>query len=556
MASLEPKAEMSQMNLPSGAMTPATTVHETPSDSAQELTTKQFGGLSFWLIFIAMMVSTFLSALDFTSVATALPTIVEDLHGTEFVWIGSAFALGSTAFLPLSGGLAEIFGRRPVVLGCLAFFGLGSALAGAAQNMNMMIAARTIQGVGGGGILSLTEIVVADLVPLSKRGTYMGLIAAVWAVASAIGPPVGGAFSQSNWRWLFYINLPLTGIAMVLVFFFLRMKTPQDDLRTKLARMDWTGNFLVVVATTITVIALTWAGVKYPWSSYRVLVPLILGLVGLAAFFGYEFKFAKEPVVPLRLFSNRTSLFGYITTFLHSLVATSILYYLPVYFQGALLQGPIHSGVSIFGNSFTIAPFAMIAGASVAVFKVYQPQNFVGWALMTIGVGLLSLLRASTSKGEWVGFQLIEGVGMGILYSVTTFPVLAALPLNETAHALAVFTFLRTYAQTWGVTIGATILQNELKKKLPEAFLSVVSEQGAEIAYAIIPQVPHLPEPLRTQVREAFADSLKVIWYVMAAISAVGFLFVFAMKELPMADVTDENWGIEQNEKAQDVEKA
>ncbi|KAG8888972.1 hypothetical protein FRB99_004040, partial [Tulasnella sp. 403] len=268
------------------------------------------------------------------------------------------------------------------------------------------------------------------------------------------------------------------------------------------------------------------------------------------------FKFAKEPVVPLKLFTNRTSLFGYITTFLHSLVATTVLYYLPVYFQGALLQGPIHSGVSIFGNAFTIAPFAMIAGATVAVFKVYRPQNLVGWALMTIGVGLLSLLKASTSKGEWVGFQLIEGVGIGILFSVTTFPVLAALPLAETAHALAVFTFLRTYAQTWGVTIGATILQNELKKKLPEAFLSVVSAHGAEIAYAAIPQVPHLPEPLRTQVQEAFADSLKVIWYVLAAISAVGFLLVFAVKELPMADVTDEHWGIDEKAKEQDVEKA
>ncbi|KIO16030.1 hypothetical protein M407DRAFT_234031 [Tulasnella calospora MUT 4182] len=160
-------------------------------------------GLRFWLVIVAMMVTTFLSAIDLTSVSTALPTIVQDLNGSEFAWVGSAFALGSTAMLPLVGGLAQIFGRRPVVLGSIAFFALGSGLCGGAKGMNMLIAGRAIQGVGGGGILAMAEIIVADLVPLSERGNYMGIFGAVWAVASAIGPPIGGAFSQSNWRWLF-----------------------------------------------------------------------------------------------------------------------------------------------------------------------------------------------------------------------------------------------------------------------------------------------------------------------------------------------------------------
>ncbi|KAG8907585.1 hypothetical protein FRB99_003509 [Tulasnella sp. 403] len=344
-----------------------------------------------------MMVSTFLSVLDFTSVAMALPTIVKELHGTDFVWIGSAFALGSTAFLPMLGGLAQIFGRRPVVLGSLAFFGLGSLLAGAAQNMNMTIAARNI-------------------------------------------------------------NPPLTALAMILVFFFLRMKTPEDEFKSKMVRMGWMGNLLVVVATTITVIALTWAGIKYPWSSYKVLVPLILGLLGLVAFFLYEARFAKEPVVPPKLFSNRTSLFG----------------------PGQAGSQHIRKLVYDCANVNEYLPVPQLP------FKVYRPQNFVGWAFMTLGVGL-SLLKASSPKGEWVAFQIIEGMGIGMLFSVTTFPVLAALPVSETAHALAVFTFLRPYAQTWGVTIGSTILQNELKKKLPASFLSAVNSHGAEIACAAIP---------------------------------------------------------------------
>ncbi|KAG8891731.1 hypothetical protein FRC01_014543, partial [Tulasnella sp. 417] len=260
-----------------------------------------------------------------TSVSTALPTIVQDLQGTEFAWVGSAYALGSTAVLPLTGGLAQIFGRRPVVLGSLIFFALGSGIAGGAKSMNMLIAGRAIQGVGGGSILSLTEIVIADLVPLSQRGAYLGLIGTVWAVAAAIGPPIGGAFSQSNWRWLFYMNLPLAAIAMALVWFFLRLKTPQDDFNTKMRRMDWIGNGIIILATTITVVALTWAGVKYPWASYQVLVPLILGLLLTAAFFLWEAKFAVEPVVPWELVNNRTAFFGYVGVALHSIVVTTVI---------------------------------------------------------------------------------------------------------------------------------------------------------------------------------------------------------------------------------------
>ncbi|KIO17240.1 hypothetical protein M407DRAFT_228996 [Tulasnella calospora MUT 4182] len=514
------------------------------------------GGLQFWLIFVALMVSTFLSAIDFTSVATALPTIVEQLHGTEFAWVGSAYSLGSTAVMPLVGGLSQVFGRRPVVLGSLVFFALGSGICGGAKNMSMLIGGRTIQGMGGGAILAVTTIIVGDLVPLSKRGAYMGLISGVWAVASAIGPPVGGAFSESNWRWLFYLNLPLTAIAMVLVWRFLHLRVPHDDLRSKMRRMDWTGNIIIIAGTTISIIALTWAGVKYPWSSYKVLVPLILGLASIAVFLVYEAKFAVEPVVPWELLSNRNSFLGYSTVFLHGIVSTAILFYLPVYFQGTLLQSPVKSGVSIFGNAFTIAPGAIVSGVTVAVFGVYRPQNFLGWALTITGVGLLSLLKVGSPTGQWIGFQLIEGVGLGLLYSAPQFPILSSLPVNKSAHALALLTFVRSYSQTWGVTIGASILQNELKKKLPAVFLSMFPAEGVEIAYAAIPQIHGLQEPIKTEVRAAFSASLRVTWLTMIGVSALGLGCVLGMRELKMHEVTDEEWGMkEKNEKQMDVEK-
>ncbi|KIO20425.1 hypothetical protein M407DRAFT_29949, partial [Tulasnella calospora MUT 4182] len=359
--------------------TPGSTLHgDSLSDSEQvppATSTPAIGRLQFWLIFVALMVTSFLSAIDLTSVSTALPTIVEDLNGTDFAWVGSAFALGSTAILLLIGGLSQIFGRRPITIGSILLFALGSGICGGATNMAMLIAGRTIQGMGGGGILATSEIVVADMVPLRQRGAYMGAIGAIYAIASAIGPPIGGAFSQSNWRWLFYMNLPLSAIALALVWFFLHLKVPQDDLRSKMQRMDWIGNILVIIGTTLTVIALSWAGAKYPWSSYQVLVPLVLGMAFVVGFFVYEAKVPVGPVVPWELVNNRTSFFGYATTFLHGIVATCIIYYLAVYLQGTLMQSPVKSGVSAFGLALTITPGAIACGATVSIFNIYRPQN-------------------------------------------------------------------------------------------------------------------------------------------------------------------------------------
>ncbi|KAG9009514.1 hypothetical protein FRB94_014201 [Tulasnella sp. JGI-2019a] len=537
------------------------TVNQEPIDSTG---TSGLGTTRFWLVFASLMMATFVSALDVTAVSTALPTIVYKLHGSEFTWVGSAYALASTAFLPMSGGMAQIFGRKPVLLGFLGFFIVGSAVCGASTSLNMLIAGRTVQGVGSGGILSLTEIIVADLVPLAQRGLYMGLIGMVWAVAAASGPPIGGAFSDSSWRWLFYMNVPLTAIAIVGVAIFLNVRAPKDDFRSKMKRMDWIGNFIVVAATSATIIGLTWGGVRYPWSSFRVVVPLVLGLVGLVAFLAYEAKYPLEPVVPWKLVKNRTTLSGYLITFFHGIVVACIFFYLPVYFQAVKSQSAVHSGVTLLATAATVAPGAIVCGASVTILKMYRPQNFLGWALLTIGTGLVSLLTYSTTEAGYVGYQILAGVGMGILYPSPSFAILASQPLSETAHALALFAFVRQFANTWGITIGSTILQNGLKKHLPASIIDQLSASsggvGNEIAYAVIPIIHSLPEDLKVQTQVAFATSLQLIWHVMLGICGVGMLSVFLMKEIPMQEVTAEEYGMKDKKtkvaKVGDEEKA
>ncbi|KAG8977222.1 hypothetical protein FRC05_002222 [Tulasnella sp. 425] len=400
----------------------------------------------------------------------------------------------------MSGGLAQIWGRKPVILGALLLFLLGSGICGGAHSMGMLIAGRTIQGLGSGGILALTEIIIADLVPLRQRGAFLGIFGGVWAVAAAVGPPIGGAFSESTWRWLFYLNVPLTTVATVLVFVFLHVKSPREDFRTRMGRIDWIGNILVIAATTSTIIALTWGGVRYPWDSYKVLVPLILGIVGLIAFFLYEGFVPSEPVVPWELLKHRTS-----------------------------LSGIVHR---------------------------YRPQNVIGWILIAVGLGLLTLLSANSSLSTWIGVQIPIGLGIGVLFPSVTFPILAPLPLSESAHALALLAFFRNFSLTWGTTIGSTILRNELKRRLPSEFLEQVTggadSSNLELAYAVIPVIPTLSEPLKTQVRVAFAESLRLIWFVLLGVAGAGVLSLLLMREQEMADMTDDQWGMKERERPTD----
>ncbi|GAA6060654.1 hypothetical protein JCM10212_001210 [Sporobolomyces blumeae] len=502
--------------------------------------------LRFWLVFLSICCSMFLSALDLTSVSTALPAIAADFQTTEYAWVGSAYTLASTALIPWTASFATIFGRRPIMVASISTFALGSALTGAAQNVPMLIAGRTIQGVGGGAILTICDMLIVDLVPIAERGAYFGIIGAVWALASAMGPPIGGALaSAGQWRWLFYLNLPVCGVAILLTIFCLKIKAPKTTWQEKVAQIDWL-NIIFVPASTAAILGLVWGGVAYSWSSYKVLVPLILGLACISVFIYLE-KFAKHPTVPFEILTTRTAISGYVTTFLHSVVVLAVLYFLPIYFQADKGDTPIQSGVSTFSLSFTIAPLAMIAGVSVGITGHYKLQNVLGWMLAVIGTGLMTLLEWDSVKAAWVGYPVIVGCGVGLLYSATNFAVLAPVTPAQQPLAIAFYGFSRNFGQVFGIAIGSTILQNRLNSLLPRSF---AAEFGSgEIAFAVIPVIKGLPEPLRTQVRVAFADSIRTIWYFVLGVAGLGFVVSLVMKSLPLTMERDENWGVLEKEK-------
>ncbi|KAH9918459.1 iron permease [Fomitopsis serialis] len=468
---------------------------------------------------MASLVAIMITALELAAVSVALPTITQDLHGSSFIWVGSAYTLAGTAFIPLSGGLSQIFGRRIVILSSLAIMALGSALCGSAKSMTHLIAGRTVQGLGGGGISATTAIIISDLVPLSERGIYNGLIGIAWAMASGIGPIVGGALAQNGqWRWLSYLNIPICGVAGAIMILFLRVRAPPGTLKEKVRRIDWLGTFLVIAATTACVVGLTWSGVQYSWGSASVLAPLIIGLVGMAAFITYECIFPAYPLVPAALLSTITGVSGYMQTFVMPIVMIATVYYIPVYLQACKGASAIGSGVDVLSFSLVLAPVGILGGVFVNRTGGYRLPLWTAWIAMMIGTGLLITLDADTPLGHAIGFLVPSALGCGLLAFSTYFPVLAPLHVSQNGLASAFFMFLRNFALVGGVTIGGTVLQNELQERLPPAFTAQFPE-GTVIAYSTIPAIADLPEPLRTEVREAFAASLEVIWEDLLAIA-------------------------------------
>ncbi len=383
-------------------------------------------------------------------------------------------------------------------------------------------------------------VIITDLLPLAHRGPAYGLIGLTWGLAAAGGPPVGGALASSgNWRWLFYLNVPVSCVALVLVYLFLNVKTPRSSWREKAAKMDY-ANLLCAAASTSTVYALSTGGVEHAWTSAQVLAPLVLGLAGLGAFLWVEKRWVAHPTVPFDILSNRNSLCGFLATFIHGIMVTALVYYLPSFFQACKGSSAVASGIQSFSLSFSVPIAAIIAGVSVTVTKHYLVQNYLGWVILIVGLGLMTLIRASSPAVVFVCFPVVAGLGLGALSTAARFPILAPLAPAQHPAAMSFFQFSRALGQVFGITVGSTVLTNRLARTLPAQFLA---EFGA--SEAAIPYIKGLPEPLRAEVRVAFASSLQTVWYVILGVAFVGLLATCGLRSVPMTVVKDEQWGLE-----------
>ncbi|OIW26169.1 MFS general substrate transporter [Coniochaeta ligniaria NRRL 30616] len=489
----------------------------------------------FILAFSSLSTLTLAVAFDATTLSVALPTISQALHGTalEAFWSGTAFLLSSTVLQPSIASLSNIFGRKYVIYWAILLFGAGSLIGALAGNFTVLLVGRTIQGVGGGGIIVLTEVVVTDLTPLQVRGQWYSMISSMWAIGTVFGPLIGSGFSQNiTWRWIMYINLPIIGIGLVFVILFLHQAKVPGGINKKLRRFDWVGSFVFTASMTAFLYGVSTGGVANPWGSYKVLLPLLLGPVGLVLFGVYEWKYAEEPIIVRGLFRNWDMIASYIITVFHGLILWSLVYFLTLYYQGAKLYTPVTSALAILPESLTVAPAGMAVGIIAAKTGHYRWSVWAGWVLTTAGAGLLWLLQPHTSVAQWIFINLPIGVGTGMLFPAMALSIQAACEPGFNGHASAFYSFLRGVGQSVGVAISGVIFQNVFRRKLLElpAFAALADEysRDATNVVGIIKAMPAGGD--RSDLIQAYADSLRIIWVTLLAFAAVGMFLGATIK--------------------------
>lgn len=489
-------------------------------------------GWRFYGTFACLALLNLICAIDALILSVALPTIATSLHSTaiEAFWCGTSFLLCSTVFQPSWASFSHIIGRKAVLLSALLFFTVGTIICSVANKIAVLLAGRCVQGIGGGGLVSLTYVIVADMVPLRDRGKWFSIISLQWAIGSVIGPVIGGAFAEkATWRWIFWLNIPFCVLAGVGIPICLRLHIKEGSIWAKLRAFDWTGSVIFVAATTSLLIPITWGGIMYEWSSWRTLVPLLLGVFGLVSFVIYSVRFSSEPLIRRSLFNSPTAMTAYFGTLVHGITVWSLLYYMPLYFEVAKNYSPITSGVAIFPFTFTTAPAAVVVGIVITKTGRYRPSLWIGWFLTTFGLGLLIYLKESTNTPSWIFLSLVAGTGFGILFSAQGFAAQASVSNADLPFAGAMYSFFRAFGQTIGVAISGSIFQNIFKQKLEKTAYAIYASEWSKDASAFVQVVKLWSNTgeegvMKQVVIEAYVESLRFVWLIMCVLAAAAFM--------------------------------
>ncbi|GAP92000.1 putative major facilitator superfamily MFS-1 [Rosellinia necatrix] len=524
-------------------------------------------------IFAVLVLLSFLSALDASIITTSLPTITREIGGGgQYVWVANAYLFASTVPQPFYGQLADVVGRRDPFFASLALFLLGSGLAGGARDAATLIGARVVQGLGSAGLYVLPEIIMCDLVPPRRRGPYLSALLSTAAVGTTVGPIVGGALAQAGWRWIFWINLPVVGVGAVAMVFLFRVRyRGRRTWRAVLARLDLVGNAIFVPSVLAIFFGLIMGGNRsagFPWDSWRIILPLVLGILGWIGFHVYEASpFCREPSMPPRLFKHRTSSVGYLMIFLIATFSQAISFFLPVYFQAVKGATPLMSGIDYL--PFTIALLILAGSAAGFLTKTgrYRPVHWVGWALSAVGAGLFSMLDEKSSTGAWIGFQIVAAGGVGFIFTVSLPSTLAALDESDVAVATGTYAFLRTFGFVWGVTMSSIAFNGQVNTHLNSITDPSVREllaDGAAYAYASgaggdSGRIGDLPEPSKSQVIHVYVLAMRVVWLIFVGVSAIGFFSTFVERHIELRKEHATEFGLADREspagEAADAEK-
>jgi EmrB/QacA subfamily drug resistance transporter len=462
-------------------------------------------------IYAGLMVTLLLAALDQTIVATALPRIVGDLGGlSSYSWVFTAYMLATTVTVPLYGKLGDVYGRRPLFFVAIGLFLLGSALCGAAWGMPELIVFRAIQGFGAGGLFPLALAVVGSIIPPRDRGRYQGLIGGVFAAASIAGPAVGGFIvDNASWRWVFYVNLPVGGLALLVVYLTMPKRAPRRE-----HSIDWAGAAVLAVGTTALLLGLVWGGREYAWSSGHVVGALATAAVALAVL-GWVERGAKETILPFELLRNRTVAASIACVALVAMAMLGTIAFVPLFVQGVIGTSATSSGVVLTPFMLGAVGTSIVSGQLVSRIGRYRPNTIIGPIVLGIGMFLLYRMGPSTTNGMAARNMVVAGIGLGAMMQIFVLSVQNSVLVRQMGSATA----LTQFARSIGATLGVTLMGVIVNQGLPRA------ARGHE-------ELSHrLPPRLRVELADALHPAF------LAALVACGLVLVVSLlwiREVPL----------------------
>jgi len=493
-----------------------------------------------WLVMGGLMLAMMLAVLDQTVVSTALYTIVRDLdplHGLAHLsWVVTAYLLTSTASQPLYGKMSDLYGRKKIFMLSIVLFLIGSMLCGFSQNMGQLIGFRAVQGLGAGGLMSIAMAIIGDMVAPRERGKYTGLFGVVFGLGSVMGPFIGGFLTDAhpflwwmtNWRWVFYINVPLGLVALAVI-----EKVLHLSKNTHKHKIDYTGAALMVAGVCSLLLVTVWGGQEYAWTSPTILTLAVATLVMFGLFIRQEAR-TPEPILNLQLFKNRVFNISVPVLFIMGAALFGSLIYVSLYFQIVNGLSPTAAGLHLVPMSLGMIPVSMLVGRSIAKHGKYRHFPIIGMGLMTAVMVSLGRLTITTSSELISVYLFLLGVGMGLVMQVITMAVQNAIPRSEMGAGTAATGFFRSLGAAIGSAGFGALLTSQLAKHLMAA-------GHAAGGQALSAEAVHkLPPAAQQMIFEAFTKSTNVVFLVAAALCCVGFVFAWFLPEMRLRSHQDD----------------
>ncbi|KAI2706244.1 hypothetical protein CBS147372_155 [Penicillium roqueforti] len=453
--------------------------------------------------------------------AVAIPAITDELFGTTLTafWANISFTVAVVVIQPIYISFSDICCRKIPLYAAFALFGIGSIVFAVAKNMAVLIVGRVLQGLGGGGLDVLSEVIVADITTLQERAVYIGLLSLPMATGCIAGPILGAVFSEFvTWRWIGWINQPIVGIALFLAIFFMRLRPIDQSLRSQLGRIDWLGMLLFTAGCVLFALPLSWAGNMYTWGSFRTIVPLIIGVLILVGFAFYE-GYQTDAVFRYRIFRSRTAQMSLLGSFIHGFVLYTLLQYLPLFFQAVYLESPLKSSISILPFCCVVFVFTGIAAFAVDFFRRYIWEIWAGWVFLAVGC-------------------VIAGIGIGTIFSVPPIPMQASAAPDDQGLAMGIMVAFRLFGALIGLAVDATTFSSVFANRISgidlPASLALLKDPSEAVSFIPYLRTADISPDLRDLIRGSYKDAMQTIWYEVAAFGALGFLSSLFVEELTM----------------------